>query len=322
MRWGGSERMYHPYFRGKQYELISVREMAAVLAGANFRPIIEPVRETLNGLHRSLDAVVAADGRAIVIVNPHHGDLSGGADELSELLKENFLDLPGISAGILLKQDMSPDDVLGVYETHVGHSPVFVHAGFTEPKVLTDRLGGSPEEHCHIFLDKYSGPLYRRHFKGSHRVLVKDGFQRKKNREYDLIEPFSDLHATFNEQGMDGFGDFLIVGDEYSESGGPAYAIAIHLTFIDPDQDNTMLIYHFVSDRQDTPKDPAGKFAEALAKMMKVLNRPGCKVLETEAVKEFRALHRDGHFPGLGYVKKLSMNHHIETLANYLQKTA
>jgi hypothetical protein len=31
---------------------------------------------------------------------------------------------------------------------------------------------------------------------------------------------------------MDGFGDFLIVGDDYSESGGPAYAIAIHLTFI------------------------------------------------------------------------------------------
>jgi hypothetical protein len=28
-------------------------------------------------------------------------------------------------------------------------------------------------------------------------------------------------------------------------------------------------------------------------------------------------LHADGHFPGLGYVKKLSMSHHIETLAHY-----
>ena len=30
---------------------------------------------------------------------------------------------------------------------------------------------------------------------------------------------------------MDGFGDFLIVGDDYSDTGGPAYAVAIHLTF-------------------------------------------------------------------------------------------
>jgi hypothetical protein len=121
---------------------------------------------------------------------------------------------------------------------------------------------------------------------------------------------------------MDGFGDFLIVGDDYSESGGPVYAVAIHLTFIDPEDDNSMWIYHFVSERQDTPKDPAGKFAEALARMMRVLNRPNSKVLETGAVREFRELHRQGHFPGLGHVKKLSMNHHIETLANYFQKTA
>ena len=322
MRWDGPERMYHPYFRGKQYELITVREMAPVLSELDFRPIIEPVRETLSGLHKGLDAVVEANGRAIVIVNPHHGDLSGGAEELSELLKEKFLDLPGICAGILLKQDMSPADAMKIHKAHEGHAPVFIHAGFAEPKALMEHLGQPLTEQCHIFLDKYCGKLYQRHFKGSHRVLVKDGFQRKKNREYELIEPFSDLHATFGDEGMDGFGDFLIVGDDYSESGGPAYAIAIHLTFIDPDQDDSMLIYHFVSDRQDTPKDPAGKFAEALAKMMAVLNRRGCKVLETDAVKEFRELHRNGHFPGLGYVKKLSMNHHIETLAHYFTTTA
>jgi hypothetical protein len=81
-----------------------------------------------------------------------------------------------------------------------------------------------------------------------------------------------------------------------------------------------MQIYHFKSKRTDTPKDPAGKFAEALAAMMKVLNDPKPKVHETDAVKEFRALHEQGHFPGLGYVKKLSMSHHIETMANYFKK--
>ena len=121
---------------------------------------------------------------------------------------------------------------------------------------------------------------------------------------------------------MDGFGDFLIVGDEYSETGGPAYAVAIHLTFIDPDQDDSMQIYHFKSERQDTPQDPAGKFGEALAEMMKTLDAPESKILETNAVKEFRALHKQRHFPGLGYVKKLSMGHHIETLADYFNNIA
>ena len=128
---------------------------------------------------------------------------------------------------------------------------------------------------------------------------------------------FMNLHATFPEEGMDGFGDFLIVGDDYIESGGPAYAIAIHLTFIDPAQDDVMKIYHFISDRQDTPLDPAGKFAEALAKMIETLDSHESNLLETDAVEEFRSLHNKGHFPGLGYVKKLSMSHHIETLADF-----
>jgi hypothetical protein len=55
--------------------------------------------------------------------------------------------------------------------------------------------------------------------------------------------------------------------------------------------------------------------------MMKVLNNSQSKVLETRAIQEFRELHTQGHFPGLGHVKKLSMNHHIETLANYFGKT-
>jgi len=44
-------------------------------------------------------------------------------------------------------------------------------------------------------------------------------------------------------------------------------------------------------------------------------------VAETRAVAEFRGLYKQGHFPGLGYIKELSMSHHIQTLARYF-KTA
>jgi len=314
--------MYHPYFRGKQYELITIRELAPLLKSAGFRPVIEPVKEELSGLRKALRAVVDADGDAIVIVNPHHGDLSGTGDPLTTLLKERFSDKRGISAGILLKQGMTTDQVLKYYQVHSAHNPVFIHAGFTEAKALSEKLSELMSDTCHIFFEQFCGKLYQKHFKGAYRVLLRDGFRRMRNRDYKFMEPFSDLHATFGDEGMNGFGDFLVVGDDYIESGGPAYAVAIHLTFIDPDQDDSMLIYHFKSERQDTPTDPAGKFAEALEKMMATLNDRKSKVLETSAVEEFRLLHKQGHFPGLGYVKKLSMNHHIETLAHYFQTAA
>ena len=52
-------------------------------------------------------------------------------------------------------------------------------------------------------------------------------------------------------------------------------------TFIDSDDDDVMFIYHFVSERQDTPTDPAGKFAEALSAMIKTLDSGTSKILET-----------------------------------------
>jgi hypothetical protein len=60
--------MYHPYFRGKQYDLLTIREMAPLLKTAGFRPIIEPVKETLSGLQKGLDAVVEAGVRVSVDV--------------------------------------------------------------------------------------------------------------------------------------------------------------------------------------------------------------------------------------------------------------
>jgi hypothetical protein len=314
--------MYHPYLRGKQYELITVREMAPLLAAADFRPVIEPVRSDFGGLQKALESVRQANGSVIVIVNPQCGDLSDSGHSSSDFVLQNCLGSPNVSAGILLSQSHSLEAAVSCYKAYAAYSPVFIHAGFTEPKPLAEQLGNPTKDQRHIFIDRLCGKLYQRHFKNTYRVLLRDGFKKMRNADYAPVEPFSDLHATYKEEGMDGFGDFLIVGDEYNEGGGPAYAVAIHLTFIDPGQDDAMQVYHFVSDSQDTPKDPAGKFAEALAKMIETLDKAGSKVLETAAVAEFRVLHKRGHFPGLGYVKKLSMKHHIETLAKYFSPTA
>jgi hypothetical protein len=310
--------MYHPYFRGKQFELITIRETAPLLANKGFVPIIEPVRESLGGLKKTLQAVCDAGGRAIIIVNPYHGDHQEDGTSITGLLQDGYIGKDAIAAGILLRSDMGVADVMACYGDHADHNPVLVHAGFTAPKDLAAELAAQMPDMTNVFIEDQDKLLYRKHFDLSRRILVKDGFKRQRNADYPPVEEFSDLHVTYGDRGMDGFGDFLIVGDVYSEGGGPAYAVAIHLTFIDEDKDDVMYIYHFVSDTKDTPTDPAGKFAQALAKLIKKLDSGTSKLLETEAIQEFRSLHAKGHFPGLGYVKKLSMKHHIETLASYL----
>lgn len=312
--------MYHPYFRGKQFELITVRETAPLLASADFVPIIEPVKESLGGLERALQSVCEANGGAVVIVNPHHGDHSADGKSISGMLQNSYSEKPEIAAGVLLKREMDVRDALECCDAHEAHNLALIHAGFTDAQGLANALGKEMKNMRHIFVEPTCGKLYRRHFAGAKRILLRDGFQRRRNRDYPPVELFSDLHVTYPEEGMVGFGDFLIVGDDFNEGGGPAYAVAIHLTFIDPTKDNAMYIYHFISESRDTPTDPAGKFGEALNEMMATLRRPNNHIFASTAVAEFRDLHRRGHFPGLGYVKKLSMKHHIETLNDFFSE--
>jgi len=190
-----------------------------------------------------------------------------------------------------------------------------LHGGYADGRLLASSLEELPAIRRHIFLRE--AKLYRGHFERSDapKVLIRDGFiQQKKNAHYPESDHFSDLHVTYRSEGMDGFGDYLTVGADYSESGGPAYAVAIHLTYLDAEGD--MQTHHFVSDRTDSPADPGGKFLEALSKLVAEATRSGSEILRTGACEEFIDLFAREYYPGLGYVKKLSMQHHLELMAS------
>lgn len=309
--------MYYPFFRGKQFELIVIRDMAAMLSENNMTPIIEPVRGNIAGLERALNAIVESKGKSIVVINPQVGDFQYDPSPIVDFLQEKFSYTDGVSAGIILDNKTSVNDVLKCLSKYKNLKPVLIHNGFAQPKELSQELGVSLKSTVNVFINNNEGMLYRRHFKDSVRVLIKDSFVSQRNADYDLVDSFSESHITYQDIGFDGFGDFLTVGDNFSETGGPAYAVAIHLTFINPDKDDVMFVYHFVSDDKNSPTDPGGKFAQALSKLIKLLDSGSSMLYETEAIREFRELHDRGHFPGLGVVKKLSMMHHIETLAIY-----
>lgn len=320
--------MYFPYLRGKQYELILLRENANLIQEAGFIPIIEPVKENTRGLLKSSLALFEVGASSIIIMNPIHGDHS---DELSLLddeelksLREEYPD--NFIVGLIVNQNTELDEFIALLRKFDGDKVAIIHYGYTKPKSLKAALAGFQIAH-HVFISEYTSDIYRRRFRAHNsKILIENRFKKQSNKNYPLVEPFSDLHIVFNEKGMTGFGDFTITNDEYSESGGPAFAVAIHLTdyeieedIVDEedDDDPDMVMRHFVSDTNGTAADPGGKFLEALSKLRNAINKNDVSFTHA-ACAEYMELYTKQHYPGLGYIKKLSMQHHLELMQNYL----
>jgi len=309
--------MYYPYFRGKQFELITIRENAELLAKNSIVPIIEPAKKSLSALERALKAIKEADGQLILIANPRCGDLVDDPSPIrSKIINGVLSDYKKYRVGYIVNSSSSDGDI-DLIERESAEVSI-IHDGYPHGRALAEKLKKAEGIKDHIFIEHQCSRLYRRHFPHKNRVLIRDGFTKRKNREHPRNEHFSDLHITYPDEGVQGFGDYLIVGYEYSDGGGPAYAVAIHLTFTDKDEESDMFLRHYKSDRHTTPVDPAGKFGEALAKLVADVDKPNSNIFPSNAVKEFRELHTKGHFPGLGYVKKLSMQHHVELIADFL----
>jgi len=313
--------MYYPYLRGKQFELILLREMAEFISENAINPIIEPVKEDFSGIKKTIESLNNVNASFTLILNPQAGSTPVTKESLLQLMQDSdYHSNENFTIGYIIDSETELENLLLDLNELPEYSFSIIHKGFTSGKNLANAIKNIDQIQSHIFLDGYAGKLYQRYFKrdGLRKILVRDGFKpRERNALYPRNEHFSDLHITYPDEGMDGFGDFLIVGDDYSETGGPAYTIAIHLTYLNDEED--MYIYHFISDKTDSPTDPGGKFLEALNKLVKATQRPRSNILETTACSEYLELHEKQHYPGLGYVKKLSMKHHIELIADYLR---
>jgi len=151
------------------------------------------------------------------------------------------------------------------------------------------------------------------------RVMLSDRYNKqKRNVDYKDTpdEFFSDDHLFYAEDGYKGFSDFSIIGDDYQDSGFAPYAVVIHIVYFNGDK--SLRIKHFVSDTNFDTSDPAGKFGEALKKLIEWNAQQG---LNTHGIKQFEELYKAGKYPGLGTVKKLSIMHHLELVSDYLRET-
>ncbi|OQY39415.1 MAG: hypothetical protein B6229_03780 [Spirochaetaceae bacterium 4572_7] len=317
--------MYYPYLRGKQFELILIRDNAESLAENSIHPIIEPVKSDFKAMKKAMQLLHEYNTNCTLIINPIAGETPVTTDSIvKELIDGEFKEYTNISLGFILHADSDIFELKKYLERYKDRSFSIIHNGFTNAKEVVISIKDINNIARHIFIDGTVGKLYISKFKTdkTKQILIRNGFKpQKKNSLYPLNEHFSDLHITYNLEGMDGFGDYLIVGDEYKEGGGPAYAVAIHLTYCNGEEEDDMFIYHFVSESTDSPTDPGGKFLEALKKLVMAVEDSKTHILKTSAIDEYLKLYEKKHYPGLGSVKKLSMQHHLELMIDYLERS-
>lgn len=300
--------MYYPILRGKLNELLALRELANLSVDKKFCPVIEPVRNSLAPLFRTIKELNDKEIVPLIFMNPTVGDLVGcSQDIISEFEKEEelrYIPIFAVSDGV--------DDISSLI------SKFKEYALF-----LVDGLNTSIiEESSKATLTFTSSTTAPNLIKRLSNVVLYDDFfkKQKRNADYPIESPFSSLHTYYNDFGnITGFGDYTILSEEYSESGGPAYVVTIHITYINSEKFNEAFIRHYSSDYEsNTPANPGKKFIEALGKFITEKRSGKINFLDTSASQDFEKIYDAQHFPGLGQVKKISIMHHIETINDYL----
>jgi hypothetical protein len=308
--------MYYPYFRGKRFELLLLRERASLFGDNTIHPIIEPVRNAISSLRNTARELVNHKTQFVLVINPQCGELKTNPRPIFELVQAELNEYSGLSLGYVVTAETDDDKLKRELKNYSSFNISIIHYGYADGKGLAAMLSGLSNIKEHIFIDGYAGNLYRKNFENCDkpRILIRDGFKIRRNDAYPATEHFSDLHLTYPSEGMQGFGDFLIIGEEYRDKGFAAYAVVIHLTYLN--KDNDMHIKHFISDRTGSTADPAGKFGEACSKLVSEINSRDSEIYVSDACNEYMGMP----YRGLGFLKKLSMQHHLELIAEHVLK--
>lgn len=320
--------MYYPFLRGKQEEVLALKEL--LLAGKlsdRVTPVIELVKLT-STLVNTLAEFIKAERNIYLVMNPIVGEFE---DNMSEVLlgdededevrkikrlnqnKQKFNDLltsDFIKIALYYCNDFdgyfndfkfNSKNEIAILLKDAEEDEEFTHSPFIENTRISLCFTTEIED-----VINFSGKA----------VLWRDRFnKRTRNSDYPEDEFFSKDHLIYSNYGCVGFSDYSIVGSEYVENGFSPYAIAIHIVY-KGNENNHIRIRHFISDTNDSPKNPAQKYKEATKKLVKWCE-PNLS-LKTLGYLKIKDTHDNETYPGLGSVKRFSIMHHLETTGKIL----
>lgn len=314
--------MYFPYVRGRQYELLALRELATNnLLGDFVTPIVEPVKLSPT-LVNVMAEFIKAKHPISIIRNPAVGTFMSDWQDVQEKSKEagykqRFIDQYGDSVIIKsLIMQRNAKSLLEFWDKHgVDKATLLVINTDRDYLDLYESAFGTTVP-CYALMPDES--IFRRKVR-HHKVLLDDKFEKQdRNADYQDTEDefFSDDHLFYKEDGFIGFSDYSVVGNEYLEAGFAPYAVAIHIVYFADDK--TLRVRHFVSDSNEDITNPAMKFYEAVSKLAAWYYADPHPVYMTLGLQTFLQHYEQQSYPGLGTVKKLSLMHHLELMGKYL----
>lgn len=312
--------MYLPYLRGKQYELLALRELCALpLDNNKIFPIIEPLKKDLKSVETALVALNRIGVEMQLIVNPEHGDLKGNGNTVLDFIdKIQSMGLKNLTPTFLIasERDYAYFVSTATARGYLISGYSLVHLNQISSVAALKLLVNTTAIRFNVIHVTHQMSL-KRGFANGNITLLSDSFNKqKKNADYLHVnsEFFSNDYMYYAGEGFQAFADYLTIGADYVEGGMLPYAVSIHLTYKDKTS-GEIWIKHFTSDSNDDYSDTPGKFGEALDKLIDFIDSEG---LNTMACEQFRDYHSRGAFPGLGVVKKLSIMHHIQLIQDLI----
>lgn len=303
--------MYFPYLRGRQFELIAIRELIDNhCISSKVVPIIEPVRAS-STLINTLSKCNETKQPIAFIINPIVGtfrkeliNFGKCKDLLSSIENENV-----IKAYLVDDKIDAIEHLLARFKTSVDKALfVFNRKEFIDKYNLVINANSA---RFNLIPDERD---FRRGIH-KHRVILSDAFHMQdRNSDYpEEPEIFSTDHLYYADDGYLGFSDYSIVGNKFLEAGFAPYCLVIHIVYFDAKKQ--LMVKHFRSKSNEDATDPANKFREALESLLKWNETAK---LNTYAIRQFKNFYYNGDYPGLGTIKKLSIMHHIELINDYL----
>lgn len=309
--------MYYPYLRGRQFELIALREYALQRgANNNVIPIIEPVKGTFNSMKLALPKLIEGKVKFALILNPQVGEIKKvdestdvvNAHKITDALADVLNDIAAWIPAFVLTNNL--DQIKAEIEVS-GYSDIMLICSDITNTDTDEFFKLASSEKVKYIVTKDNRTL-KRNLKGKELIRLDDNFKaQKRNSDYlpMMEEKFSEEHLYYKDDGYMGFSDYTVVVSDYIEGGAAPYAVAIHLTY--KKENGVVWIKHFTSFSNDDKSNIQGKFAEAANKAVAFLNFMNIHNCASEELREYVS---NQAYPGLGMVKKISIKNHLELI--------
>jgi hypothetical protein len=306
--------MYFPVVHSGQNDLLALREIAAdVFSSSKVVPVIIPVTKNAKGLRTLVRRYNRSGQPFCLVVNPVCCAGTMSPDAVATVISDTLSANQSYYPTLMVDAATTKDDVDTFRTRFAGQELAFFHRDEIQDSAALQAAATWGRWHL-LDTDRRA---YMRRFSADTRVMIEDPFRKVKNANYPEDESYSDAYAEYREEGYAGFGDYQTIGREYAASGFTPKAVALHLTYVSP-QDGALRMRHFVSEEVRAAPEVAARYLEAQEQLIEWVGGGGRGLAETSVLRAYEEMNAQAHYPGLGIPKKLGIRHHLELIMSLL----